>query len=133
MTGFLKSYADIRTSDGRNATLLQPIYFQRPDAVGGDIYKVPVGATTDGGSEPPIFWPIGFAPFGSDTWLGYLLHDAAFRGTIVPLVTEFEVANLLLYEALSCLGCAEFKRRAIYAGVTSKAGRAVWDDYRRTE
>jgi len=122
----------VRTSDGRNFTLQEPLEFVL-DA--GMRYRVPVGAQTDGASTPAALWPI-LPPFGG-YWLAAVLHDAAYRGTLeimerdggwAPAGLSREQADLLLLEAMIALDVPEATRFAIYEGVRAGGNRAFAED-----
>jgi hypothetical protein len=97
MYGFLQTKLDTRSADGRNDVLLSELHFRDDDS---KIYKVPIGAETDGGSTPRIAWLIpGFEPFGKH-WLPWVLHDSAYRNTlIIVMVNGDRLAKLTRKEA----------------------------------
>jgi Protein of unknown function (DUF1353) len=127
MSGFLAPYADIRTRDGRNGSLLNPIRFQRPDNVGGEIITVPAGATTDGASIPEAAWSLGLAPFGV-YWLACVLHDWLYRGT----KRSREECDLILWEAMLSLDVPEAVAKVIYNAVR-QFGQAAFDEDREAQ
>jgi len=131
MTGFLRSYTDIRTTDGRDATLLTPVVFQRPDSVGGEIITMPAGSRTDGASIPEPAWSLGFAPFGP-YWLACVLHDGCYRGSTRPVIDNRDEADLILWEAMISLGVYESIAKTIYNAVR-QFGQSAWDADRRIQ
>ncbi len=127
MSGFLELFADIRTRDGRNGSVLRPIQFQRPDNVGGEIITVPIGATTDGASIPEAAWSLGLAPFGV-YWLACVLHDWLYRGTTRP---RWE-CDLILWEAMMSLDVPEPVAKVIYNAVR-EFGQAAFNKDREAQ
>jgi hypothetical protein len=122
--GFKTAYLDTRSQDGRNDTLLSELHFRDYN---GDLYKVPVGSPTDGGSTPRFSWLVpGFEPFG-DHWFSWVLHDSGCRGTLQVMKTgtfTYYPAKLsrlesdkLLDRALTTMGMSPAKRKAVFAGV----------------
>lgn len=110
----------VRTKDGRNVVLQEPLEFYSET---GQLYRAPTGTTSDGASTPPALWPT-IPPFGS-YWLAAILHDAAYRGVLevkrgddwVVAMLSKDSADSLLLEAMLSLGVSEVERLAIYGGV----------------
>lgn len=111
----------VRTADGRNFVVQEPIEVVRDD---GARFQVPVGATSDGASTPAFMWP-KLAPFGL-WWLAAVVHDAAYRGTLLRLTTdnEWKLAMLpkdecdtLFLDCMSALGVDQKDKDALYEGV----------------
>ena len=125
MSGFDKTSLDVRTSDGRNVVLLEPLTFTRPQEVGGQVITMPAGATSDGASIPKVFWSLGLAPFGP-YWLATVLHDGLYRGLTSPRIDDRDVADLILWEAMTSLGVAKHIAQEIYEGV-HLGGQVAWD------
>ena len=124
MSAFLHKDLRVCTSDGRNVTLIDPLAFQRPDTVGGQIITMPAGSTSDGASIPQELWSTGLAPFGK-WWLACVLHDGAYRGVTVPRIDSRELADLILWEAMLSLEVPESVARLIYEGVRL-GGEHAW-------
>jgi len=86
----------VRTSDGRNVTLLEPLVYVHGDGI---VTTIPAGSTSDGASTPQLSWSLGFSPFGIG-WRAFVLHDFLYRKTWLP--RDYCDASLL--EALLELG-----------------------------
>ena len=69
-----------RTSDGRNIVLKEPLEFASNETERLERFRAPMGTSSDGASTPSVIW-IKFSPFGP-WWLGSIIHDAAYRGTL---------------------------------------------------
>ena len=118
--GFQTKNFRVATQDGQNFVLLEDVFYLAKD---GTLYVLPVGMTTDGASTPAMIW-LNFPPFGS-YWKAAVLHDAAYRDTLMVVVNDTrtyasvteQLANELLLEAMELLGTHEFTRQAIYDGV----------------
>ena len=130
--GFLESTLDTRSADGRNDVLLSELHFRDDD---GTLYKVPVFAETNGGDIPWFAQIIpGFQPIG-DHWKSWVLHDSAYRGTLmVSRGGQYFSANLTRYESDSLLtralkkqGMGTIRRNTVFASV--QAGG--WRHYRK--
>ena len=131
MTGFQKSYVDLRTTNGRDASLLSPIIFKRPDEVGGGIITMPTGSRTDGASTPAMVWSLGLAPFGS-YYISCVLHDGCYRGITIPKIETREEADLILWEALVSQGVHDTEAKTIYNAVR-QFGQSAWDQDRKEQ
>lgn len=116
------STTDFKTSspDGRNFVLLESVIYVTKAGVA---YQIPVGATSDGASTPPLLWPT-IPPFGS-YWKAAFLHDAAYRNSLQVLqdnqwlkarLTK-DVCDNLLLEAMDALGTHTITKEEIYKGV----------------
>jgi len=122
---FSSGYFRAMTPDGRNFILLEDVWFQRPDNVGGEHICIPKGSQSDGASTPAALWAVGLPPFG-DHWRAAFLHDAIFRRQTIPPIDNFDKANLLFYEALVASGVPEVRARFLYNGVC-EGGQRSWD------
>lgn len=120
--GFLESYLDVRSYNGRDDLLLMPLHFKSRD---GKLYRAPTGSTTDGMSTPMIVRAIpGFEPFGKH-WFSAGLHDSGYRGTLevhdhvryVPANLSRKETDLLMVEALETQGVPAWRRWIIYFGL----------------
>jgi len=130
--GFLESTLDTRSADGLNDVLLSELHFRDDD---GALYKVPVMAETDGGSTPRLVWAVpGFEPTGQH-WFPWILHDSAYRGTLmISKGGQYLHANLsrldadrLLDRALDRKGMGILARAAVFSALRA----AGWRHYRK--
>lgn len=126
--GFQSDDFTVSTSDGRNFVLLNSVVFIAKD---GTKWTIPAGATSDGASTPRFTWDV-LPPFGV-YWRAAVLHDAAYRGTLLD--AEGGEANLpkdkcddLLMEAMELCGVSEADRWVIYRGVKDAGGAAFAED-----
>jgi len=133
--GFTNEAVDVRTADGLNDTLLTPLMYSARD---GELYRVPVGATTDGLSVPSIVQNI--IPAVGMAWWSGVLHDAAYRATLevwenepqdwMPANVTQEKADALILEAMESQDVGLIKRQTIYralrmfGGIAWRANRA---------
>ena len=117
--GFLEDTLDTRSSNGRDDLLLSELRFVDSD---GTLYKVPKGASTDGGSTPRLCWVIpGFEPTGKH-WFDWILHDGGYRDTLQVFANEKWVSaglsrlqcDHLLDRALQMHGMGVIKRSIVY-------------------
>jgi hypothetical protein len=122
----------VRTGDGRNVTLMEPIEFQTDKGV---TYQVPIGATSDGASTPAALWPT-IPPFGQ-YWKAAVVHDAAYRNQLqrqlesgfwVPAMLSKEDCDALFLDCMTALGVDQPLKDAIYEGVAMFGGKAFMDD-----
>lgn len=130
--GFLETTLDTRSSDGMNDVLLSELHFRDAD---GTLYKVPVHSETDGGSIPWFaqFIP-GFQPFGNH-WFDWVLHDSAYRGTLmvqrIALYFKADMnryaADCLLARALEMKGMGKIARGTVFSCVRARG----WKHYRK--
>ena len=111
----------VRTSDGKNVVLAEELLYQSPST--GTITKIPIGAKSDGGSEPRIIAPLGLTGYGTE-WYSYILHDYYYRRTWLPK----EFCDSMLLEAMRSQGVPETKCMEIYLGVKLGAGKAFDED-----
>jgi hypothetical protein len=129
--GFIEQHLDTRSSTGRDDVLLSELHYRDYD---GRLYKVPVGAATDGGSTPRLLWLIpGFEPMGKH-WLEYVLHDAGYRGTLqVWNVDRFVSANLprLQCDQLLERAVARKSPKAVSLAVFAGVQAGGWRHYKR--
>lgn len=130
--GFLETTLDTRSANGRDDVLLSELHFRD---INGTVYRVPIGAETDGGSTPRLVWLIpGFEPFG-DHWLAWVLHDSAYRGTLLfragPEYLPWHLSRLqadqLLDRALATKGMSPAKRAMVYHSLRATG----WRYYRK--
>lgn len=76
--GFQTRIAATVTTDFRNFKLLRTIEFMDTD---GARYQLPVGASSDLASVPPMFWPL-LPPFGEYALEAYL-HDGLYQNWLL--------------------------------------------------
>lgn len=124
MAGFDTPDLLLSTRDGRNFVIERDFTFTRPAEVGGQTIRVPVGSATDGASTPAIIWS-ALPPFGR-YFPAAVLHDAAYRGTTIPVIDDRAIADQLILEACRALGVDEDTARILYNAV-ALFGQAVWN------
>lgn len=123
----------VRTSDGRNVVLQEPIDLADDHRA---FYRVPEGSESDGASIPQELWSAGLAPFG-DYWLAAIVHDSAYRGTLLrqldtgewaPAMLSKEACDTLLLDCMGALHVSQVTKEAIYEGVRFGGWRAFRED-----
>lgn len=83
--GFQNKTLDVRTSNGLNDELLEPLFFVDVD---GTEYMTPAGLNTDGGSTPTFIRNIpGFNAVGVN-WFEYVQHDASYQKKLYAKVID---------------------------------------------
>jgi hypothetical protein len=122
----------VRTGDGRNFEIHEPIIVQRED---GARFRVPIGALADGASTPNELW-ITLPPFGR-YWLAAVVHDSAYRGSLqrqlqdggwTSAMLNKEDSDILFLDCLIALGVNDLDRNALYEGVRFFGWKAFRDD-----
>ena len=121
----------VRTRDGRNVVLQEPLDLV---ADGSTRYRVPAGAASDGASTPPALWPF-LPPFGG-YWLAAVVHDAAYRGTLlkfsgnawVPAMLSKAESDNLLFDLMVACSVPEATRNTIFEGVSVGGWKAFRND-----
>jgi hypothetical protein len=121
----------VRTRDGRNVTLQEPLEFV---TAAGVRYRVPAGATSDGLSTPREVW-FSIPPFGT-AWLAGVLHDAAYRDALerqqgaewVKAGLSKTDSDALLLEGMQTLGVDTLEMQTIYRAVCISGGKAFRED-----
>jgi hypothetical protein len=101
----------------------------------GDFYRVPAGAESDGCSIPEALWSTGLSPFG-DYWLGAVVHDAAYRNTLlkksgadfIPAGLTKSECDMLFLDCMIALGVPLKTRTEIYQGVNLGGWKAFKED-----
>lgn len=121
--GFAKTTLDVRTSNGRDVTLLEPLVYT---AKSGEVITAPVGTVSDGASTPRVIWQV-IPPFGP-YWMATVLHDYLYRLTKQPR----DYCDNMLMEAMESLGVEFLLREAIYEGV-HLGGEVAFNDDRRVK
>lgn len=105
---FNRPYAVVRTADGRNFELLEPIVFT---SGGGHVITVPPGAVSDGASIPRLFWHV-LPPFGP-YWLAAFVHDYLYRQTDYPR----DFCDAMFSEMMATLGVPDITAHVIFDAV----------------
>lgn len=136
-SGFKNPLLQVESEDGRNFDVITPLVFQDN---AGNVYRMPVGSTTDGGSTPRGIWAI-IPPFGTP-WLAFVLHDAAYRNVLEKLtsgtwnngtwvVAELDKAacDQLLIQAMKWLAVQNLEINTI-ADALEKFGDAAFNNDR---
>lgn len=133
-TGFLETFLDTRSSNGRDDVLLSDLHFR---STNGLLYKVAQGSETDGMSTPRLFWAIpGFEPCG-EHWFCYVLHDAGYRGTLLVwdrTIAAYVPANVSRLEADQLMADALTTKKApplVIASVYRTLRLLGWRNYRK--
>ena len=136
MTGFQSPYLSVRSSDGLNFTLLEPVTYI---ANNGTVIMLGMGCKSNGASTPQIGWDV-LPPFSQYYWKAAFLHDCLYSNTALIKQSDgtFRPANLskddcdsLLYEAMTSLGCQQETMAAIYKAVAI-FGQPYFDAARAT-
>lgn len=120
--GFTNSTLDVRTSDGLDDILLEPLIFTR---LNGEAIRAPTYGTTDGYSVPRCL-QVFFPAVGGD-WFASVIHDSAYRNQLqiydyfshnwrVANYTQREADDLLL-EAMKSQGSSWIMCQIIYRSV----------------
>jgi len=131
MAGFDSRIVSVLTLDGRNVKLAKPVTYTARD---GRVFIIPEGTMSDGASTPSAMWSL-LPPFG-DYWLPAILHDAAYRNTLLEDINGLKVtADLpkldcdnLLKEAMEICGVDAPTIETIYEGVKFGGWRSYRDD-----
>jgi hypothetical protein len=130
---FTNQLVSLQTLDGWHVTITDHVDYTSEDH---KIYRIPIGAESDGASIPREFWGV-IAPVGTH-WRAALLHDSAYRNTLQVFdwqTNSFKVANLskdecdnLLKEAMITLGVDYFTLTTIYEAVQKAGGPSYKKD-----
>ena len=121
---FSSGYFRVMTPDGRNFILLEDVWFQRPESVGGEHICIPRGTQSDGASTPAALWALGLPPFG-DHWRAAFVHDFLYRNTL----RAKDECDTIFLEALVASGVPLERARIFYNGV-SACGQKAFDEDR---
>ncbi|MDE2100811.1 MAG: DUF1353 domain-containing protein [Patescibacteria group bacterium] len=133
-TGFQQKTLDVRTGNGLDDVLLEPLIYRSSD---GRLFRAPVGSTTDGLSIPKVFQNIpGFSPAGGIDWFCGVLHDSAYRDFLeIWNGTDWMKASLdrsacdwLILDAMEAQGVGIIRRHTIYAALRIGGGTAFMED-----
>ena len=129
---FFPLYLDVRTSNGADDELLSSAIFYSST---GKIYQCPPGATTDGLSDPTVFQNL--LPRSGKYWLSAVLHDCAYRNTLLIYRASWVKAELskedcdtLFLEAMEAQGVG-LQRWPIFWGVKF-FGKTAFENDRKT-
>jgi hypothetical protein len=134
MSGYFSPlFLDVRTEDGADDELLSSTIFYSST---GQIYQCPPGSTTDGLSDPTIFQNL--LPRSGIYWLSAVLHDCAYRNTLlifrdgwVKAELSKEDCDTLFLETLEAQGVG-LQRWTIYWGVRLFGREAFENDRKKT-
>lgn len=122
----------LATEDVHNVVVLEAIDLARDD---GARFRVPVGATSDLVTTPRVLW-IKYPPFGVYARSG-IVHDAAYRGTLLRETTEGlylpamlpkDECDRLFLDCMICDQVDEITRDEFYEGVSKLGWRAFRED-----
>ena len=121
----------MRTRNGRDFTLISEKQILDDK---GNIYRMPVGAKSDGASVPRLFWSI-YPPFG-DYWPAAYLHDLCFQNKLEILTAHGWVlcdfnqdeSDEFINAAMFALGVEEVTRLTIYTALRLFGARAYAED-----
>ncbi len=122
MSKFLDPLVTTEISDKVFAISGIPFRYQS-DEFGG-IITVPVGFYTDFASVPRCF-PLIYALLGDTAHEPAVVHDWLYYSAL----TTREMADNILYEAMTVAGIANWRRDMIYEGVRA-GGWYAWDQHR---
>lgn len=119
-SGFQNSTLDVRTRDGLDDVLLEPLVFIRAN---GDVIRAPVGGTTNGFSVPRCLQNV-VPPTGGD-WFSSILHDSAYQKELqvcvenkwIPAGYSKKQADSLILEAMTAQGTNRVIRQVVYWAV----------------
>ena len=126
--GFLGDFVNVRTRDGRNFILLDPIMYVTK---AGKTIVIPRGAQSDGASTPFVMWPT-LPPFG-EYWKAAWLHDATYRNYAEDehgnkLSLPRDECDALLLEAMESCQVPDWQCQVIHRGVKIGGSWAFVDD-----
>lgn len=122
----------VRTRDGREFTIEEPIDLASDT---GARYRVPAGAVTDGASTPALLW-VRLPPFGP-YWLAAVIHDSAYRGTLLrqlendqwaPAMLNKPQCDALFLDCMAALGVDFETKNELFEGVHIGGWKAFNDD-----
>ncbi len=132
---FLNKTLLVRTGNGLDDELLEPLVFEREDK---SVVRAPTGATTDGLSVPRCLQNV--IPATGGDWFSGVLHDAAYRNQLEIQVqgyggfawskagfTQSQSDDLIL-EALKSQGVSLPMRQIIFHALRMFGGFAFRDD-----
>ena len=134
-TGFLNEALDVRTGNGADDSLLEPLFFNRRN---GDFLRAPIGSTTDGLSTPKIIRILpGYDATGDDWWSG-VFHDSGYRnfmqvfnGVWVGFHPTRKKCDHLILEAMATQGVGWWRRHIIFVALRLFGGFAFRSDRRK--
>ena len=123
----------IRTNDGDDDVLMEPLYF---DSARGT-YRAPTGSTTDGLSTPKWIRILPGYDSTGDDWLSGVLHDSSYRDQLEVFQDGiWQLAHLvqkecddLILEAMTSQGVGWLRRSNIYRALRM-FGKAAFDEDR---
>ena len=131
--GFQQTTLEVRTGDGLDDVLLEPLNFVRADLT---LLRAPAGSPTDGMSVPRCLQNI--IPATGGDWFSAVLHDAAYRNWLEENWGVWCQANFtrkqcddLMLEALELQGVGWLMRHVIFWALRLFGGAAFKKDRRR--
>jgi len=122
MSQFLDPLVTVEISDSIFAISDHPFRYQSD--IAGQIFTVPIGFYTDFASIPRLF-PLIYALFGDTVHEPAVIHDWLYYSA----VTTREMADNVLYEAMTVCGVVEWRKDMIYEGVRA-GGWYAWNQHR---
>jgi hypothetical protein len=133
--GFQQTTLAVKTRDGLDDILLEPLVFLRGN---GDLLRAPKSSTTDGVSAPKFLWWL-IPPVGGDDYFSAVMHDAAYRGTLqlqtgVWTNAKFtrKQADDLILEAMTFQAVHFLMRWTVYLALRLFGGFAFKLDRKKT-
>lgn len=131
--GFQNKTLDVRTRDGLDDVLLEPLVFVFKD---GRIVRAPIGGTTDGLSVPRCLQNI--IPATGGDWFSGVLHDSGYRRQLQtwdidlqdfkPAYYDQKRCDDMILEAMESQGVNEAERDTIYGMLRMFGHKAFSDD-----
>lgn len=122
MSSFLDPLVVTEISDSIFAIADHPFRYQSDEAK--QIITVPIGFYTDFASVPRF--PLIYALLGDTAHEPAVVHDWLYYSAIV----NREMADNVLYEAMTVFGVEDWRRDMIYEGVRA-GGWYAWDQHRK--
>ncbi|MBU3078927.1 DUF1353 domain-containing protein [Sphingomonas quercus] len=98
------------SDEGRNATLLAPISYTRPD---GSAWPVPLGSALDGASIPRVFWSLIGGPFEGRYLNASIVHDHYCDARSRP----WRDTHRMFHDAMRCSGVSAVQAKIMFYAV----------------
>ena len=128
--GFQNESITVRTQNGLDDIFLEPLVYTSRN---GQVFRCPIGATTDGFSVPRIFQNI--IPATGFDWFSAAVHDCAYRRTLqvfsgvwIKVVMNRKECDQLILEAMHSQGVNWMMRWMIYLALRVFGGFAFKAD-----
>ena len=122
MSQFLNALDTQEVSDKLFEVIDHPFQYQSDEAK--MVITVPIGFQTDFASVPRF--PLIYALLGDTAHEPAVIHDWLYYSAIV----NREIADNVLYEAMTVFGVEDWRRDMIYEGVRA-GGWYAWDEHRK--